>query len=387
MTKRTRRIIFLVLTSSVVAGIVWQQRDPEPVAVTVAATGRGPVESSVANTRAGTVKACRRTRLAPAIGGQVDELLVKKGQHVTAGQALLRLWNQDLAAQLQLARSEVRASVSRHDETCLRAETAERDYARLSQLEQRGLISVGALDQARTAAHGGRAACDAARAGIEVANDQVHVAEVNLGRTILRAPYAGTVAEINGEPGEFVTPSPPGIPTPPAIDLVDTSCLYVTAPIDEVDAPQVLEGMPARITLDAFGDRVFAGRVRRIAPYVLEVEKQARTVEVEAVFNDIQAGEQLLPGYTADLEVIVEARPETLRVPTEALMEGNRVLVMGVDGVLVERKLRTGLRNCRYTEVIEGLAPGDNVVTSVERQGVVAGAHARVDATPDAATP
>jgi HlyD family secretion protein len=78
--------------------------------------------------------------------------------------------------------------------------------------------------------------------------------------------------------------------------VIDTSCLYVSAPIDEVDATAIRTGMEARITLDAFPKTNFKGRVRRIAPYVLEIEKQARTVEVETVFADLPGNENLLPG-------------------------------------------------------------------------------------------
>ena len=85
-----------------------------------------------------------------------------------------------------------------------------------------------------------------------------------LDQATLRAPFAGIVAQINGEVGEFVTPSPPGIPTPPAVDLIDDSCLYVEAPIDEVDAARVKSGMPVRISLDAFRGQSFAGTVTRI---------------------------------------------------------------------------------------------------------------------------
>ena len=79
-------------------------------------------------------------------------------------------------------------------------------------------------------------------------------ARAALDKTRLTAPFGGTVAEINGELGEFVTPSPIGVPTPPAVDLIDTTSLYVSAPIDEVDAPDIRADMAAHISLDAFRD-------------------------------------------------------------------------------------------------------------------------------------
>ncbi|MBW2119469.1 MAG: efflux RND transporter periplasmic adaptor subunit [Deltaproteobacteria bacterium] len=105
-------------------------------------------------------------------------------------------------------------------------------------------------------------------------------------RKRLLAPFDGLIAEITGELFEYVTPSPVGVPTPPAVDIVDNACFYVTAPIDKVDAGDIRVGMTARITMDAFADRSFKGKVRRIADYVLDLEKQARTVDVEVVFSN-----------------------------------------------------------------------------------------------------
>ena len=208
------------------------------------------------------------------------------------------------------------------------------------------------------------------------------VAEKALERSRLRAPFAGTVAEINGELGEFITPSPVGIPTPPAIDLVDNSCLYIAAPIDEVDAPAIETGMPAEISMDAFPEQRFAGHVRRIAPYVLDIEKQARTVEVEAEFAN--PTERLLPGYSADVEVILAARDNVVRVPTQAIIADGKVFVFDPgSGALAEREIETGIRNWEFTEVLRGLQAGDRVVLSVDREGVSDGAV--VEAEADAA--
>jgi HlyD family secretion protein len=198
---------------------------------------------------------------------------------------------------------------------------------------------------------------------------------------VVRAPFDGIVAEVNGEVGEFLTPSPPGIPTLPAIDLIDDSCLYVSAPIDEVDAAQLKVGMSGRITLDAYRGKHFTGKVRRIAPYVLALEKQARTVEVEVEFDDPGDARHLLVGYSADIEVVVAGRDDVLRVPTTAIQPGSRVLVLGAGAVLEERTVETGLSNWEYTEVRAGLSRGEQVVTSLERAGAKAGVRARAEAT------
>lgn len=378
---KTRRIAAWTAVVAAIGAVVWYATRPEPVAVAVEPATVGTVEETVANTRVGTVEACRRTRLSAAVGGQVARLLVAEGDAVEPGQLLLELWNDDLEARLAVARSEAEAARANTEEACLRADNAEREYQRAQRLFDKALTSEEAVDRARTEARSLRAACAAARARAEVARDRIATAEADLARTRLHAPFGGVVAEINAEPGEYTTPSPPGIPTPPAIDLIEGGCLYVTAPIDEVDAPRIERGMPTRITLDAFGDRVFPGKVRRIAPYVLDVEKQARTVDVEVEFEE-DITHELLPGYSADVEIVLAVRGQTLRIPTEAVLQGGRVLVYRPEGgALEERTLETGLANWEHTEVLEGLEAGARVVTSVDREGVEAGAYAEPEKT------
>jgi HlyD family secretion protein len=375
-----RRWILLGALLAALGGVAWWWLDEDPVAVTVATVERGRIERTVANTRAGTVEACQRAKIAPATGGQIERLEVREGDRVTAGQVLLSLWNDDLAAQLALSEREHGSARARASEACVLADVAEREANRLVRLRGQGVVSEENTERAVGDAAARRAACDAAQANVGVSQARIDVARAALERTILRAPFDGVVAEVNGEVGEFVTPSPVGIPTPPTVDLIETGCVYVSAPIDEVDAAGVRVDMPARITLDAYPGRTFPGRVRRIAPYVLDVEKQARTVDVEVVFSEPADTENLLIGYSADIEVVLHAREDGLRVPTEALLEGKRVLVFDPeDEVLVEREVETGIANWQFTEVTHGVDAGERVVLSVAREGVRDGASAVVD--------
>jgi HlyD family secretion protein len=94
-------------------------------------------------------------------------------------------------------------------------------------------------------------------------------------------------------------------------------------------------------------------------------------------FNNPEDIKALLVGYSADAEIIFDVRENVLRIPTQALLEGNRVLAFSVNpGILEERPLQVGVSNWQYTEVISGLKQGDKIVLSVERKGVVAGANA-----------
>jgi HlyD family secretion protein len=370
--------LLILLLVAGAAAAWWYSARPHPVKVRVATVERGAVEEIVANTRAGTVKACRRARLAPGTGGQIAQLEVHEGDRVEAGQLLLALWNRDLIARLELAEREAEASAARARAACLNADQAAREAARQEKLRERRMASEEAVDRAQTAAATGRAECEAAHATARVAAARVGVAEAELARTRLTAPFAGVIAEVSGELNEYVTPSPPGIPTPPAVDLIDDSCFYISAPIDEVDAARVRLGHAARVTLDAYRDREFLGVVRRIAPYVLDQEKQARTVEVEVVIAHPPDDPPLLAGYSADVEIVTAVAEDTLSIPTSAITPGlgdvpDAVLVLEADGRLVSRDIETGLANWERTEVTAGLAAGEQVVLSTDREGVEPG--------------
>ncbi len=374
-----RRLLLAVLVMCLLAGAVWWAKRPKPVAVVLTEIDQGRVESTIANTRAGTVEACMRTKLSATMGGRIEVLAVREGDKVKKGQLLMKLWNDDQQAQSALALTQVETARKRAAESCTVAANAEREAERQSSLFKQGFVSGSRDEQARADAQARRAGCDAAKADVAQTQARVNATRVEQSRTVLYAPFAGTVAKIVGEVGEYSTPSPPGVPTPPAIDLIDDTCLYVRAPMDEVDAPKITAGQAVRISFDALPKQSFAGKVKRVAPYVSAVEKQARTVDIEATLDVDKSPPHLLVGYSADVEVVLALRDKVVRVPTSALQEGNRVLLAGADGVLQERKVKTGLANWEFTEVLEGLATGDKVVVSLEREGVKPGAAFVVD--------
>ncbi|WP_341643637.1 efflux RND transporter periplasmic adaptor subunit [Thauera sp. SDU_THAU2] len=376
---KLRRLLPYLVIPILLAAAGWWLTRPKPVAVVVHEVGRGLVEATLSNTRAGEIEACQRSKMATIVGGRIDYLGVKEGDRVEAGQVLMRLWHGDLEARLTVARAQLATARQRVREACTVADNAEREAARQAQLVERGFVSASAEERARTEAHARRAACDTARADVLTAQAQVDATEIDRQRLVLVAPFAGTVALITGELGEISIPSPPGVPTPPAIDLIDDTCLYVKAPMDEIDAPRIRPGQPVRITLEAMPATVFEGRVKRIAPYITAVEKQARTVEVDIDFVRPDEARGMLVGYSADVEIVLDTRADALRIPTAALREGQRVLVEA-NGRLVEREVRTGLSNWEHTEIVDGLNAGERIVTSLERAGVAAGARVSIEA-------
>ena len=375
----SKKTFFLLTGMAAIALYYFVFKRPVVIDVETVRVERGEVQATVSNTRVGTVKACRRAYLAPATGGQVAKLHVKEGDKVKQHQLLMEVWNDDLKAQLKLQDAQVRANQASAEQSCQLGAGAARDARRFEKLQQykRHIVSEQQVDSKKTDARAQRAGCRAALEAVAVSQANLEVVDASIARTQLLAPFDGTVAEINVELGEYVTPSPPGIPTLPAIDLLDVSCLYVSAPIDEVDAPQIKTGMSACVTLDAFSDKRCSATVSRIAPYVLEKEKQARTVEVEVKLSDSDL-KDLLPGYSADIEVLLESKQQVLQVPTEAVLENHRVLWVNADNILEERTFTPGLANWNTVEVLSGLSEGDRIVSSIGKDGVVAGAHVRI---------
>jgi HlyD family secretion protein len=322
---------------------LWLKTNHEdPLIVKVVTVDRGMVEATVSNTKAGTVKACRRSKLSMRSGGVVDNLLVREGDRVKQGQLLLELWNRDRRTSLTQANSNLTSSIVEAQKACAQS-------------------NLGAAN---------KSACELAQARQLIAEDVKRDVESALDRTQLRAPFAGVVAEINGEVGEYVTPSPPGVQTPPAVDLIDYSCLYVTAPIDEVDAGQITMGMKVQVTLDAFRDRKFTGTITRIAPYVVDLEKQARTVDIDVKLSEVPEDVRLLIGYSADTTVVLQQKENVLRLPTETLLSGNFVWLVNKDSVLEKREVKIGIGNWTYTEIISGLNEGDNIVRTPDQVGL-----------------
>jgi HlyD family secretion protein len=276
-----------------------------------------------------------------------------------------------------LRRRELEATRAEAERACLAASRAGRELERQRRLAAERLVAEDALDRFASAALEADAACAAARAGAESAAAGLELARATLDKRTLRAPFDGVVARVAIELGEWTTPSPPALPVPPVIDVLDPDSIYVELPMDEVDAGRLRVGLPARVTIDSHPGRTFAGTVVRVASYVLDGDAQNRTVEIEVDLDEPPAG--VLPGTSADVEVLLDTRDAVLRVPTSAVLAGDRVLVVEGD-VLAERAVETGLRNWDFVEIVAGLEAGERVVTSLDRAEVRAGARVVVEA-------
>jgi len=351
---------------------------PEPIPVKVVRVELGRVESTVTNTKAGTVRAWRRAQLSSEVGGRVVEIAHREGESVKTGAPLLALGDATQRAQLRLAEEGMRVAEASRLQACIARDRARRELARKRKLAEQAIVSADLLDQLESAYEVASASCNAAAAELDRAGAQVAAIEVELEKMVIRAPFDGVIAEVAVEVGEWITPSPPLLTAPAVVDVIDPTSLYVSAPMDEVDSAAIRAGQRAKVTVDSHPGASFPGEVVRVAPYVLDLEAQNRTVEIEVELADAEIAASLLPGTSADVEVVLEARDRVLRLPTSALLEGNRALVAR-DGTLVEQPVDVGLRNWDWAEIREGLSADQAVVISLDRVEVKAGARVEVE--------
>jgi HlyD family secretion protein len=366
------RLLFLVGAVALVFGVRAWLFEPEPVAVKVVWAEIGRVEETVTNSRAGTVTARQRAHLSAEIGGRVVAVPCQKGDRVKRGDILLRLNDASEKAKLERMRRDLGVVKAQRNRACLEADRAKREHARFLDLSKKELISIDELDRVASKALATTAACQAAKAGIDRAQAAIQEAKAQLDKTVLRAPFSGILGEVQVDIGEWITPAPPGIPIPPVLDLIDPTSIYINAPMDEVDSAKIHSGQEVRVTLDPFPGQAFKGHVSAVSAFVSDVEEQNRTVDIEVELEDHVFAKTLLPGTSADVEVILSVRENVLRIPRPTLLEGNKVWIVK-QSRLAERTIQVGLKNWDYVEVIRGIQEGEAVVSSLDRADIEVG--------------
>lgn len=348
---------------------------PRPVEVEAVKVEQGEVEDAVSNSQAGTLRARRRSRVGADRAGRVVSMPRREGEPVARGELLAQLDPSTASNRLDLARRDLEVQKATVASARAAFDLARLQFERTQELHSRQVISDGEMDQVRTQFEEARAALAAAEAGVGRAQAGVRVAQDDVDHMRVVAPYAGVVAQRLVEVGESV------IPGQPVVEFVSLAELYVSAAIDEVDIGRLREGLPARVTLDPYRGVAWDGRVTRVFPVVNDQIEQNRTLEVEVDLAADSTKPTPRPGSSADVVIVLDVRKGVLRVPTFAVLEDKRVLLIE-NGKAVARDVTIGLRNWEWAEVRSGLSGGETVITSVDKQGVRAGARVAVQAAP-----
>ena len=358
-------------------------------AYVAAAAARGDVTRVVS--ASGKVRALNTIKVGSEVSGQVADVYVDFNSRVTAGQPLARIDPTRLRARVVQAEAQVqlaRAGLVQSQAALTRARTdigvQTRDYARRKELADSGFVSKGALDQAASALAAARGGIEGAQAGIASSLAQIRQQEaelqsarLDLSRTLIVAPTAGTVINKLVEPGATVAAS---FQTPNLFEIAaDLGVMQVEASVDEADIGQVRVGQPVSFTVDAYPDQAFRASVRQIRTSATEAQNVVSYFVILQVANP---DGRLLPGMTANVEIVTGARPNVMRVPTAALRFRPRladrpkattaqpaarrrtsVWVATADPYKPARRdVTVGLRGENHAEILAGLRPGDKVL-------------------------
>jgi len=349
---------------------------PKPLEVEVVTVARGLVEDAVTNSQAGTVRARLRARVGAERAGRVAAIPHREGSRVRHGQAVLLLDRSTAETQLEVARRDLEAARAAAGAARAAATLARQQHERTTSLFKSGLVSQGEMDLSKSRTESAEAELSGAQARDQRAHSAVRLAQDELEHMRVLAPFDGVVSQRMVEVGE------PVVPGQPVLEIVSLGRLYVSAPLDEIDIGRVREGLPARVTLDPYRGRVWQGVVMRVSPVVNDIKEQNRTLDVEVEMTPDPSAPEPKPGTSADVEIVLDRRDGVLRVPTNAIIESKAVLVIE-NGKAVSRDVTTGLKNWDWTEVTSGLAEGAAVITSLEKQGVKAGARVTARAVAD----
>lgn len=383
-----RHKIWSALIALAVLLTAWLVLRPTPrdYAYATETVGRGEVVRGV--TASGKIRALNTIKVGSELSGQITRVHVDFNTPVIAGQLLAELDPTRPRAGVQQARAAVasaEAALATAEASQTRAQTdvqvQEREFRRRQQLAERGFASRSGLDTAENqlaAARAGTRSANAqiasARAQIAQARAELDSALLDLSRTRIVAPASGVVINKLVEPGTTVAAS---FQTPNLFEIAsDTTRMQVEASVDEADIGQVREGQPVRFTVDSYPGERFRAAVRQIR----KAPTENQNVVSYLVILDVDNREgKLLPGMTANVEIVTGARANVLRVPTTALRFRPRAAdrpdgatpAGGAASVWVatadpfqpaRRQVTLGLQGEDYVEVRGGLKPGEKVL-------------------------
>jgi HlyD family secretion protein len=414
----------LVVTGTVLAavatagGYYWLGRDPA-LAVTVETIRTRDLNAVVS--ASGKIQPKRLVNVSADTPGRVVDLAVNEGDRVTRGQFLLQIDPRSLRTRVDsgtAALGAAEASLGQARQAVLTArvqfEQAQQDLARQEELWQEQLTTREALERAGHEMRAARSALQerekvvaAQAARLDQERAALESARYDLSKVRIESPIDGIVTRRNIQEGETAVIGTMNNAGTVLLTLADMSVIQAEVEVDETNIPQISLGQPASITIDALPDDVLTGRVTEIGNSPIQAagasagSRQATNFKVVVVLDgDLP---DMRPGFTCTADITTATRANVTAVPIpavavrELVYDANGLIVRqpplaarrGVsqpgaalpelepgqtrketegafvvrDGRVVFVPVRLGIAGDRYFEVLEGLNPGDQVVT------------------------
>ena len=304
----------VVLLALIIAGAAaWQMRPKAPKdPYRTAAVEQGDLTKTVS--ASGTLQALVTVEVGSQISGQIKQVLVDFNDVVVKGQVMAILDPQTYVSRVRQSQANVNSSGAGLRQAQANAAKAKADYDRAKFLFDKGITAQAALDTAKAAHLVALANVEAARAAISQSQAAMSINQLDLGRTTIVAPIAGIVVDRQIEPGQTVAAS---LSAPILFKIAqDLSKLEVKITVDEADIGQVREGQAVKFTVDAFPDDTFEGLVTQVRK---QPETSSNVVAYIVLAEAENPGGKLLPGMTANADIVVERRLNVMKVPAAAL--------------------------------------------------------------------
>ena len=386
--KKKKLLIFGGLAAGVVALIVVNQgaQGDKGTTVRIETVGRENLVATV--TASGQIQPKTSVDISADITGRIIEIPVEEGDQVRRGQLLVRIDPSLFDA--QVARAE--ASLSSAEASALQArasrDQAKRAYDRFASLrnQDQNLVSDEELETSRTNFEVAEAVANSARHQVDQAKAGLTDAQEQLAKTILRAPMAGEITRLAVEVGEVAVPGTFSRETALLMTVSDLSVIQVNVRVDETDVVRLHMWDSTEVTIDAFPDTTFVGRVTKIAKSSVQgasavgTTNQAVDYDVEITIDDPPI--EIRPDLSATARIVTATRDSTLSVPiialtvrehtpistetnpvdTTAEAEETEGVFVVIDGLAQFRPVKTGIAGEEHFEIIEGVAEGDSIV-------------------------
>ena len=325
-------------------------------------------ESLTVLNASGYVTPRRRATVAAKITGRVKEMLVEEGMPVEEGQVLARLDDSDVQATYTAARADRDAAKAAIPGIQANLKDAESALTRTEELKKAGYIDQQALDNAQASRDSLRSQLAVSRAQLKAAEARIAVTQRDIDNYTIRAPFKGIAVSKDAQPGEMVSPvSAGGGFTRTGIStVVDMSALEVEVDVNESYIAKVMPGQRVEAILDAYPDWKLPASVRTVIP---TADRQKATVKVRISFDQLDP--KILPDMGVKVAFLQGERPAGMAVPKcmvprEAVREdgGRKVVFAFKEGRLSRREVTAGEARGTEMEIMEGLAPGETVVTA-----------------------
>jgi RND family efflux transporter MFP subunit len=312
----------------------------------------------------GYVVAQRKAAVASKVTGRLVALSVEEGSRVKKGEVIARLESEDVTALRHQAEANLKSSLHALDEAEAELKDARLTFQREKELLDKGYIAKADYDSAEARYKKAVAAVNVARATIGANQAALRAADVQVGYTIVRAPFDAVVLTKNADIGDIVTPVGAAQNVQAAVvTIADMNSLQVEADVSESNLHQVKVGQPCEIQLDALPDSRFRGKVHMIVP---TADRTKATVLVKVKF--IGRDSRILPEMSAKVAFLsrpvapAEEKPRTAVLSTAIRERQGRKYVFLVTGDRVaETPVELGEKFGDMTEVIHGLTPGEKV--------------------------